>query len=204
MVLCIQNGDFSTRIAGLYECQPLSVVFACKTASFGTELQVSTGPSHHLWFCPFKTAPLASEILVSMGPSPHLWFWAFTTATLWPELLVSMGPRLHLSFCACKTLWLATELLVSLGPRPHLLFLQAKQGLLEQNYKSLRVPAFACWLVNQNSVLRSRMTLVYWSQLSSVVLCIQNSDFSFRISSLYGSQPSSVVFACKTATLGPE
>ena len=48
------------------------------------------------------------------------------------------------------------------------------------------------------------MTLVYWSQPSSVVLCIQNSDFSIRISSLYGSQPSSVAFACKTATQGPE
>ena len=48
------------------------------------------------------------------------------------------------------------------------------------------------------------MTLVYWSQPSSVVLCIQNSNFSIRISSLYGSQPSSVVFAIKTATLGPE
>ena len=80
----------------------------------------------------------------------------------------------------------------------------------------------------QNSVLRSRMTLVYWSQPSSVVLCIQysdfsirisslyesqpssvvlciqNSDFSIRITSLYGSQPSFVAFACKRATLGPE
>ena len=56
----------------------------------------------------------------------------------------------------------------------------------------------------QNSVLRYRMTLVYWSQPSSVVLCIQNSDFSIRITSLYGSQPSFVVFACKTATLGLE
>ena len=56
----------------------------------------------------------------------------------------------------------------------------------------------------QNSVFRSKMTLVYWSQPSSVVLYIQNSDFRIRISSLYGSQPSSVVFACKTAALGPE
>ena len=48
------------------------------------------------------------------------------------------------------------------------------------------------------------MTLGYWSQPSSVVLCIQNSDFSIRISSLYGSQPSSVVFASKTASLVPE
>ena len=48
------------------------------------------------------------------------------------------------------------------------------------------------------------MTLGYWSQPSSVVLCIQNSDFSIRISSLFGSQPSSVVFASKTASLVPE
>ena len=49
-----------------------------------------------------KTATLASELQVSMFPSPHLWFCAFTTATLESELLVSMGPRPHLSFCAFK------------------------------------------------------------------------------------------------------
>ena len=48
------------------------------------------------------------------------------------------------------------------------------------------------------------MTMVYWSQPSSVVLCIQISDFSIRNTSLYGSQPSFVAFAWKTATLGPE
>ena len=48
------------------------------------------------------------------------------------------------------------------------------------------------------------MTLVYWSQPSSVVLCTQNSYFRIRITSLYGSQPSFVVFASKIATLGPE
>ena len=48
------------------------------------------------------------------------------------------------------------------------------------------------------------MTVVYWSQPSSVVLCIQNSDFSIRITGIYVTQPSSVVFARKTATLEPE
>ena len=33
-------------------------------------------------FFVFKRAPLAPELQVSMGPSPHLWFCAFTTATL--------------------------------------------------------------------------------------------------------------------------
>ena len=48
------------------------------------------------------------------------------------------------------------------------------------------------------------MKIAYWSQPSSVVLCIQNCDFRVRITGLYGSQPSFVAFACKTATLGPE
>ena len=48
------------------------------------------------------------------------------------------------------------------------------------------------------------MMLVYWSQPSSVVSCIQNNDFSIRITSLYGSQHSFVAFACKRVTLGPE
>ena len=47
--------------------------FAFKTAPFGSELQASMGPSHHLWFCAFKTATLESELLISMGPNPHLW-----------------------------------------------------------------------------------------------------------------------------------
>ena len=48
------------------------------------------------------------------------------------------------------------------------------------------------------------MTLVYFSQPSSVVLCIQNSIFIIRVTSLYGYLPSFVAFASKTATLGPE
>ena len=119
-----------------------------------------------------------------------------------PEFIVSMGPTPHLSFCACKTKWLA-----SLSQWvPALIW-----GFCMQNsdfwititslYESQTSP-IDLWM--QKSVLRSRMTLVYWSQPLSVVLCIQNNDFKIRISSLYGSQPSSVVFACKTATLGPE
>ena len=204
MVFWIQNSDFSTRIASLYGSLASSVVFACKTASFEWELQVSMGPRLRLSFCSFKTATLAPELQVSLCSSPHLWFCAFTTATLWLELIVSIGPRSHLSFCACKTawlapelqvsmgprthqsfcawktMWLASELLVSMGPSLHLWFLRAKQRLSDQNYKSLWVPDF---------------TMVFW---------IQNSDISNRIASLYRTQASSVFFACKTATFGLE
>ena len=46
----------STRITSLYGSQIPPVVFACKTTSFGPELQVSMGPSPHLSFCACKTA----------------------------------------------------------------------------------------------------------------------------------------------------
>ena len=102
----MQNNENSIRITSLYGSQPSSVVFACKTATLGPELQVS------------------------MSPSPHLLIsFAFTTASLLPELIVSMGPRPHLSLCACKTTRLTSELLVSMGPSSHLWFLHAKQRL---------------------------------------------------------------------------
>ena len=48
VVLCIQNSVICTRISSLYGFQPSSVVFACKTATFGPDLQVCIGPSPHL------------------------------------------------------------------------------------------------------------------------------------------------------------
>ena len=54
MVFSIQNGNFSTRIASLYGCQPPSVVFASKTATLAPELQVSMSASPHLWFLQAK------------------------------------------------------------------------------------------------------------------------------------------------------
>ena len=89
----MQNNVINIRITSLYLSQPSSVVFACKTATFGSELQVSMGPRPHLRLFAFITATLALELQVSMVPSPHLWFCAFTTATLYPELIVSMYPR---------------------------------------------------------------------------------------------------------------
>ena len=72
----------SIRITSLQGSQRSSVVFAYKTATFESELQVSLGPRPHLFFFAFKTATLAPELQVSMGPSPYLWFCAFTTAPL--------------------------------------------------------------------------------------------------------------------------
>ena len=146
-VLCLQCSVISTRTTCLYGSQPLSVVFAFKTAPFGAELQVCMGARHELSFCTCTTAWLAPELLGSMGSSPNLWFCAFKTATLWPQLLVSMGSRPHLWFSACKTACLASKLLVSMDPSPHLWFLHAKQRLSDPISKSLCVPDITCSFV---------------------------------------------------------
>ena len=91
-----------------------------------------------------------------------------------------MGPRHHLSFCACNTAWLAPELLVPM------------------------VPTLICGFCIQNSDFWSRITKLYGSQTSPVVLCMQYSVISTGITCLYGSQPLSVVFGCTTATFGAE
>ena len=114
--MCIQNSAFSIRNSSLYWSQPSSVVFACKTAPFGSEFQVYMSPRLRLLNCECKTAWLDPEWRLSIGPSLHLWFCAFKTATL------------------------ASELLVSMGPIPHLWVLHAKQWLQGHNYRSLWVP----------------------------------------------------------------
>ena len=57
------------RIASLNGSQPLSVVFAFKTATFRAELQVSIALRPHQWFCACKTGTLGLELQVSVGPS---------------------------------------------------------------------------------------------------------------------------------------
>ena len=73
----MQNNVISIRNTRLYGSQPSFVVFACKTATLGPELQVSMGPRPPLRFFAFKTVALAPELQVSMGAIPHLWFCAF-------------------------------------------------------------------------------------------------------------------------------
>ena len=115
-----------------------------------------------------------------MGPRPHLWIFAFKTATL------------------------ALELLVSMGLRPHLWFLHAKRRLLDQNCKSLWVPALICGFRIQACDFSTRIESLYGSQPSSLVLCIHNSDIMTRINSLYGSQTSPVVLCMQNMWLAPE
>ena len=176
----MQNSVLRYGFTLVYWSLPSSVVLCIQNGVFSirnTSLYVYQ-PSFVAFAC--KAATLGPELIVSIGPRPHLWFFAFETATLAPELQVSMGPSRHL-WC-----------------------LLAKQRLLDQNYKSPRVPDLTCRFVLQNIVISTRITNLHGSQTSPVVLCLQNNMISIRITSLYGCQPSYVVFACKTATFGSE
>ena len=86
-------------------------------------------------------------------------------------------------------------------PSPYLLLLHAKQRFLDQNYKSLRVPALICGFCIQNSTFRTTITSLSGSQTTPMVFCIQNSDFSIRITSLYGSQTSPVILCMQNSAI---
>ena len=145
VVLCIQYSVISTRITCLYGSQPKSVFFACKTATFGEELQVSMCHSSHLWFlhtqqrildqnfksvgvpdfiCGFcmQNSAFWTRISCLYGSQPSSAVFACQTASFGPELQVTMGPRPHLPFCAIKTVWFAPEYQVYIGSSPHLWF----------------------------------------------------------------------------------
>ena len=151
----MQNGVICTRITSLYGSQPSSVVFACKTATFGPE-QVSMGPGHPL------------------------------------------------SFCACKTSGLAPKLLVPVGPSSHLLFLQANIAFFPRITSLYGSQTSFVVLSTHNIVLSTRIKILYCLQPSPVVLCMHNSDFRTRITSLCWSKTPPVVFACKKAPSRPE
>ena len=114
------------------------------------------------------------------------------------------GSQLSYVVFACKITWLASEILVSMGPSPHLCCLLANCDFGSELQVSMgpRLRLLICEC--KNSVLRSRMTIVYSTQPSSVVLCVQNSDFSIRINSLYVSQTSPVVLCMQTTWLASE
>ena len=61
IVLRMQNTVNSIRITSLYWSQPSFVVFACKTETIGSELQISMGPGLRLLICECKTVCLDPE-----------------------------------------------------------------------------------------------------------------------------------------------
>ena len=116
-----------------------------------------------------------------------------------------MSPRRNLSFCACKTAWFTPECQVYMGSSPHLCFFFMQNSDFMTRLTSLYGSQTSSVILSKhNSVISTRMKRLYGFQPSPVVLCMQNIDFIIWITSFYGSQPSSEDFACKSETFGPK
>ena len=162
----------------VYGSQPSSVVFGCKTATFGSELQVSMGSRLRLFISECKTTCLDPEWRLSIGHSLHLWFCAFKTATLPAELLVSMGPS------------------------PHRPFLHAKQRFMDEKYKSLWVPHLTyVFFCIHNSDFSTIIASLNRSQPSSVVRAFTTAA---ELIVSMGPRPHLSFCACKTTWLASE
>ena len=159
---------------------PFSVVFACKTGTFGPEQQVSMCSRHNLSLCVCKTAWLEPELLVSMGPSPHLWI-LHAKQWLFHQNYSLYGSQTSPIVLCMQNIVICTRMTSQYG-------FQTSSVVLSKH----------------NSVLSTRIKRLYWFQSSSVVLCMKNSAKRTRITSLFGSKTPPVVFPCKTATFGPE
>ena len=122
---------------------------------------------------------------------------------LWTSIQVSMCTRPHLSFCAYKPAWLAPEILVSRVPAFIFGFVHENSDFRTRLTSLYGSQTSSVVLSAKNSVLSTRIKRLYWFQPSPVVLCMQNGDFSIWITSLYWFQPSSVVLYMKIANLGP-
>ena len=149
VVLCMQYSVISTRNTCLYGSQPLSVVFACKTACFALEWKVCVGSSYHLWFSACNKSVISTRITSIYGSQPLMCGFWMQNSDFWTGITsLYVSQTSDQSFCACNTAWLVPELLDSKGPSPYVVFLHAKQRLLDQNNKSLWVPDLTCRFVH--------------------------------------------------------
>ena len=196
MVLCIQNSDFSIRIACLYVSQPSSVVFEFKSATLAPELQVSTGPSPHLWFLNAKQRRLNQNYKSLWVPDLTCRF-VHAKQCVWIRIASLCGSQTSPVVVCRQNSIISTRITSHHGSQTSPVVLCRQNSVIStritSHHGSQTSPVVLC---RQNSVISTRITSHHGSQTSPVVLCMQNNVISIRITSLYGSQHSSVAFAC--------
>ena len=145
--LCLffmQYSAFWTRISGLYGSQTSSVVFSTHNCELNTRIK-------RLYL--YQPSPVA----LCMQNST---FWTRVTSLYgsqtWPVVLCMQysvistritclyGSQPLSVVFACKTATFGAELQLSMCHSSHLWFLHTQQLILDQNFKSVRVPDFIC------------------------------------------------------------
>ena len=201
----MQNRDFRTRITSLCRWIDPTCGFCMQNSDFWTRITSLCGSqTSPVIFCMEKSVPSIRNTSLHWSQPSHVVFGC-KTVTYGPEKQVSMGPRHDLSLRECKTAWFASDLLVSMCPNPHLCFFFMQYSAFWTRISSLYgSQTSSVVLSTHNCELNTRIKSQYWIQPSPVALCMQNSDFRTRITGLWGSKTSLVVFSCKTAPSGPE
>ena len=162
---------------------------AFKTATLASEVLVSMGPITHLWSFACKIATFGSELQVCI--SPRLRLYGFVNAK--QRAIVSRITSLHGSQTSPVLLCMLNSVIRSRMTSclwvPSIIcgFVHAKLRLLDHNYKSLWFPDFACSVCEcKTACLRIQNDkLVCWSQ---TFICRfvheKQRDYSTRITSL--------------------
>ena len=121
VVLSAHKCVISIRITSLYGSKPLSVVFAIKTATFGSELQNSVSQTSPVVLCMQNSViRITMTSLYGSQTSPVvLYIQNSVICTRITSLSVSQSSSV---VSACKTAHFGPESQVSMGPRPQLWF----------------------------------------------------------------------------------
>ena len=118
------------------------------------------------------------------GFQPFTCGFGCKTAWFAPEWQDYIASSHHLWFCVCKTAPLGLELQVSVGQRPHLCYCMQNSDFWSRITSLYGSQTSSVVLSTHNWVLNTKIKRLYWFQPSPVVLCMQNSDFRTRITSL--------------------
>ena len=152
VVSCMHYSVISTRMTCLYISQPFPLVFTCKTATFGAELQVPMGPRPHLSF-------LAAKQRLFEQNNKSLWVPDLNCRLCMQYIVISIRITCLYLSPPWSVFWLQSSVfwyrIISLyGPQTS--------------------PVVLCM---QNSVISIRITSLYGSQPSSVVYGCKTATF---------------------------
>ena len=143
----MENSNFSTWITSLYVSQPSSVVFACKTAHFGAEFQVSMGPSPHLRFLHTKQLVLAQNYKSLWDPDLTCPFVQSKRPDLHQNIKSILVPAHFSGFCLQNSV-ISIRITSLHGSQPSRVVFGCKTATLDPNNKSLWVPDITCRFVH--------------------------------------------------------
>ena len=153
LFFCIQNSVFSIRNTSLYGSQPSSVVFACKTATLGPELQVCIGPRPHLCFFCINNSDFSTRIASLYGsqPSSVIWYTHNSDIMTWINSL-HWSQTSPVDLCMQNNVISIRNTSLYWSQLSSAVF-PAKQRLFDQNYNSLWVPDLTHYFLHSIQLL---------------------------------------------------